>query len=239
MSIVCVQLRQANAIDEVPTFIHSATIQVECRLRLLPDFIMKPTLVLASSSRYRRALLERLQLPFGWDSPDIDETPLPGEAIEAMTQRLALAKARAAALRHPDSLIIGSDQACQRQGDNSIIGKGGNFDGAFGQLRASSGRTVDFHTALVLLDARSGAFRTSHDIYSVQFRPLADGEITRYLQIEQPYDCAGSFKAEGLGIALFSSMHGNDFHSLIGLPLISLCTLLREAGLDPLASPAI
>jgi septum formation protein len=195
---------------------------------------MKPALVLASSSRYRRTLLERLQLPFGWDSPDIDETPLPAETIEAMTQRLALAKARAVALRHPHALIIGSDQACQRRGDSSIIGKGGNFDGAFSQLRASSGRSVDFHTALVLLDARTGSVRARHDVYSVQFRSLNDDEITRYLQIEQPYDCAGSFKAEGLGIALFSGMHGKDFHSLVGLPLISLCELLREAGLDPL-----
>ena len=196
---------------------------------------MKPTLVLASSSRYRRMLLERLQLPFSWDSPDIDETPLTGETIEAMTQRLALAKARAVALRHPDALIIGSDQACQRSGESGIVGKGGSFEGAFSQLRASSGRRVDFHTALVLFDARADTYRATHDVYSVQFRSLTDGEITRYLQIEQPYDCAGSFKAEGLGIALFSSMQGKDFHSLIGLPLISLCALLREAGLDPLA----
>lgn len=200
---------------------------------------MKPTLVLASSSRYRRSLLERLQLPFSWDSPDIDETPLPGEAIEAMTQRLALAKARAVAMRHPDALVIGSDQACQRSGESGIVGKGDSFDGAFRQLRASSGRSVDFHTALVLLDARSGTFRTAHDTYTVHFRSLSDAEITRYLQIEQPYDCAGSFKAEGLGIALFSGMQGKDFHSLIGLPLISLCELLRDAGLDPLAPPAV
>jgi len=199
---------------------------------------MLPRLVLASSSRYRRELLQRLQLPFTCDSPDIDETPLPGEAIDTMTQRLALAKARAVAERHAGALVIGSDQACQRDGEMSIVGKSYNFDNAFCQLRASSGRRVDFHTALVLFDGRSGLHHASHDIYSVQFRQLTDAEIRRYLEIEQPFDCAGSFKAEALGISLFSAMQGKDFHSLIGLPLISLCELLRQAGLDPLATDA-
>ena len=200
---------------------------------------MKPALVLASSSRYRRELLQRLQLPFTWDSPDIDETPLPAETIEAMTQRLALAKARAVAARHPAALVIGSDQACQREGEVTIVGKSGNFDNAFQQLRACSGRMVNFHTALVLVDARTGEHHTAHDIYSVQFRDLGDAEIRRYLELEQPFDCAGSFKAEGLGVTLFSAMHGKDFHSLIGLPLISLCDLLRVAGLDPLAPSTV
>lgn len=199
---------------------------------------MQPALVLASSSRYRRDLLQRLQLPFTWDSPDIDETPLPAEPIEAMTQRLALAKARAVAARHPGALVIGSDQGCQREGETTIVGKSGSFDNAFRQLRASSGRTVHFHTALVLLDGRTDEHRATHDRYSVQFRELSDNEIRRYLELEQPFDCAGSFKAEALGITLFSAMHGKDFHSLIGLPLISLCELLRQAGLDPLASPS-
>jgi septum formation protein len=199
---------------------------------------MQPALVLASSSRYRRELLQRLQLPFSWDSPDIDETPLPGEHIESMTQRLALAKARAVAARHPGALIIGSDQACQREGETTIVGKSGNFDNAFQQLRACSSRTVHFHTALVLFDGRSGEYHSTHDIYSVQFRALNDAEIRRYLELEQPFDCAGSFKAEALGITLFSAMHGKDFHSLIGLPLISLCDLLRQAGLDPLGPTA-
>lgn len=197
---------------------------------------MRPPLILASSSRYRRELLHRLQIPFSWDSPDIDETPLPGEAIEAMTQRLALAKATAVAARQPGALVIGSDQACQREGETTIVGKSHNFDNAFKQLRASSGRRVAFHTALVLFDARSGQHYASHDIYSVEFRMLTDAEIRRYLELEQPFDCAGSFKAEGLGITLFSAMHGKDFHSLIGLPLISLCELLRQSGLDPLAA---
>lgn len=199
---------------------------------------MQPALVLASSSRYRRDLLQRLQLPFSWDSPDIDETPQPAETIEAMTQRLALAKARAVAVRHPGALIIGSDQACHREGETTIVGKSGNFDNAFRQLRACSGRSVHFHTALVLFDGRSGTYRATHDIYTVQFRVLSDAEISRYLALEQPFDCAGSFKAEALGISLFSAMHGKDFHSLIGLPLISLCDLLRQAGLDPLGPAA-
>ncbi|HTQ99216.1 MAG TPA: Maf family nucleotide pyrophosphatase [Candidatus Acidoferrum sp.] len=195
---------------------------------------MSLPLILASSSPYRRALLERLRLPFGCERPDVDETPLPGEAVQTMTARLALAKARAVATRHPQAWIIGSDQACVRDDDATIIGKPGSFDNAVVQLRACSGRSVNFHTALVLFNSETGRHLHSHDVYQVRFRQLADAEITRYLQLEQPYDCAGSFKAESLGIALFDSMEGNDFHSLIGLPLISLCRLLRQAGFDPL-----
>ena len=194
------------------------------------------TLVLASSSPYRRSLLERLQLPFLHDSPGIDESPQPGEDVTSLTTRLALSKAQAVATRHPDALIIGSDQACVREGERLIIGKPGNFESAHAQLRAASGKHVHFYTALALLDANSGIAQFSLDIYSVKFRELGDSEIRRYLELEQPYDCAGSFKAEGLGITLFEKMQGDDFHSLIGLPLISLCRLLREAGVDPLAA---
>ena len=195
---------------------------------------MTPTLVLASSSPYRRLLLQRLQLPFVCASPDIDETPLANEQVQDMTLRLANAKARALTARYPDALIIGSDQACVLDGETGIIGKPGNFERARQQLRACSGRSVNFHTALVLLNSHTGQAHSTQDVFTVKFRQLSDAEIDRYLQLEQPYDCAGSFKAEGLGIALFDGMAGNDFHSLIGLPLISLCQLLRQNGLDPL-----
>ena len=191
-------------------------------------------LVLASSSPYRRLLLERLRLPFVWASPDVDETPLVGEEVAAMTLRLATSKARALAERHPDSLIIGSDQACVREDSTTIVGKPGNFEKARQQLLAASGHSVSFHTALVLLNTTTDILQSTHDVFTVRFRELTDAEICRYLQLEQPWDCAGSFKAEGLGITLFTGMSGNDFHSLIGLPLINLCKLLRQNGLDPL-----
>lgn len=191
-------------------------------------------LVLASSSPYRRELLQRLGIPFLWGRPDVDERPLPDENIEVMTQRLALAKARALQQQYPQALIIGSDQACQREGDAMILGKPGDFQHAHAQLSAASGRVVAFHTALVLLNSETGQYESSHDVFNVHFRKLSSDEITAYLRRETPYDCAGSFKAEALGITLFSSMEGKDFYSLIGLPLISLCELLRRAGLDPL-----
>ena len=194
-------------------------------------------LVLASSSSYRKALLQRLGLPFATATPGIDETPESGEAVAALTQRLALAKARALAAAWPGAWLIGSDQACQV--DGRILGKPGSFERACEQLRLCSGRSVEFHTALVLLDSSSGTVLGSHDVFSVRFRRLTDEEITFYLHAEQPFDCAGSFKAEGLGIALFEEMAGKDFHSLLGLPLISLCDLLRQAGLNPLQPPAV
>lgn len=194
-------------------------------------------LVLASSSSYRKALLQRLGLPFATATPGIDETPESGEAVAALTQRLALAKARALAAAWPKAWLIGSDQACQV--DGRILGKPGSFERARDQLLQCSGRSVEFHTALALLDSSSGTVLGSHDVFSVRFRRLTDEEITFYLHTEQPYDCAGSFKAEGLGIALFEEMAGKDFHSLLGLPLISLCELLRQAGLNPLQPPAV
>jgi MAF protein len=191
-------------------------------------------LVLASSSRYRRALLEQLRLPFTSASPDIDETPLPGEPVSALVARLALAKARALAPRFPDALIIGSDQACAL--DNQILGKPGDAARAHAQLQMCSGRRVTFHTGLVLYDARHDTWQDTVDTFSVQFRHLKADEIARYVELEQPFDCAGSFKVEGLGIALFEALDGRDYNSLIGLPLISLCEMLRGAGLDPLGA---
>lgn len=193
-------------------------------------------LVLASSSSYRRSLLQRLGLPFVSASPDIDETALPGESVQELTARLARTKAEKLAVTFPAALIIGSDQACLC--DSRILGKPGSFASARQQLLHCSGKTAEFHTALALLDTSTGSCALSHDIFKVQFRELGNAEIAFYLQQEQPFDCAGSFKAEGLGIALFKGMEGKDFHSLIGLPLISLCQLLREAGLNPLLPPA-
>lgn len=194
-------------------------------------------LVLASSSPYRRALLEQLRLPFVCASPHVDESPQPGEAVPVLVARLALAKARALAGRFPGALIIGSDQACAL--DGRILGKPGNADAARAQLNACSGRRVTFHTGLVLYDTRGDAaqhaFQHSVDTYTVQFRDLAPAEIAYYVELEQPFDCAGSFKVEGLGITLFSAFEGKDFNSLIGLPLLSLCAMLRAAGLNPLA----
>lgn len=191
-------------------------------------------LVLASSSPYRKELLTRLGLPFLSISPDIDETPFAQEQGTALATRLALAKAQALAPQFPDALIIGSDQVCVR--GNTLAGKPGSREAAREQLAASSGRWVEFHTALVLLDTRTGTHQIAHEVYRVKFRPLSAEEIDTYLDREQPYDCAGSFKAEGLGIALFERMEGGDFHSLIGLPLIALCRLLRDAGLNPLSA---
>ncbi len=190
-------------------------------------------LVLASSSRYRRALLEQLRLSFTSASPDIDETPLPGEAVDVLVARLALAKARALAGKFPSALIIGSDQACAL--DGRILGKPGNAANARAQLQACSGRRVTFHTGLVLYDTRTPRWQQTVDTYTVHFRDLSAAEIAWYVEQEQPFDCAGSFKVEGLGITLFSALEGRDYNSLIGLPLLSLCGMLREAGLNPLA----
>jgi MAF protein len=190
-------------------------------------------LVLASSSRYRRALLEQLRLPFACASPEVDESPLPGETVAALVARLALAKARALAGKFPDALIIGSDQACAL--DGHILGKPGHAENARAQLQACSGRRVTFHTGLALYDSRDATWQHAVDTYTVQFRELSQAEIARYVDLEQPFDCAGSFKVEGLGIALFSVLEGMDFNSLIGLPLLSLCDMLRAAGLNPLA----
>lgn len=193
-------------------------------------------LILASSSPYRAALLQALRLPFTAASPDIDESPLPGEDARVLSARLALNKAQALAAAYPQALIIGSDQVALCRGE--LLGKPGNFERAREQLLFCSGHWVEFHTALVLLDTASGQQRSCVDIYRVKFRALPLAEIEYYLHRDEPFDCAGSFKAEGLGIALFEEMAGSDFHSLLGLPMISLCRLLRESGLNPLLPDA-
>lgn len=193
-----------------------------------------PPLILASTSPYRRALLERLGLPFSTAAPDVDERRHPGESPSELVQRLAEAKARAVALNHPDALIIGSDQvACL---DDAILGKPGDHATAIAQLERASGRCVLFQTGLCVLDARSGQAQTLVEPFRVHFRLLSRARIEGYLERERPYDCAGSFKSEGLGITLFERLEGDDPAALIGLPLIRLIPWLEAAGLCPLGS---
>lgn len=187
-------------------------------------------LLLGSSSPYRRELLTRLRQPFTWAAPQIDESQLPDERPEALVLRLAEAKARALAERYPDHLIIGSDQVAVL--DGRIIGKPGNHANACAQLQAASGRSLIFLTGLALLNSQSGHCQVDCVPFSVHFRELDAASIDRYLQTEQPYDCAGSFKAEGLGISLFRSTEGEDASSLIGLPLIRLVDMLHAEGLQ-------
>jgi septum formation protein len=187
-------------------------------------------LVLGSTSRYRRALLARLGLPFSVDPPDVDESALPGEKPAQTALRLAEAKARAVAARHGDALVIGSDQMADSAGQ--AVGKPGTRDAAVAQLRALSGRTVVFHTGLALVDASSGRCRTALVDVASTFRSLTPAEIEAYLDREAPFDCAGSVKSEGLGIALFDRIASDDPTALIGLPLIALCRLLREEGVN-------
>lgn len=190
--------------------------------------LSKAPLILASTSPFRKELLARLQLPFDTASPEVDETPLVGETPEQTALRLSEAKARAVAQRFPDALIIGSDQvACL---DGNIYGKPGTHERAVEQLKAMRGRTVNFYTGLCLLNAATGAIHLRGIPTLVTFRELTDGEIERYLKKEQPYNCAGSAKSEGLGIAVIARMEGNDPNALIGLPLIALCDLLGEEG---------
>jgi septum formation protein len=189
-------------------------------------------LVLASTSRYRRALLERLGLPFECADPQVDETPHPGEGAAAIAQRLAEAKARAVASRFPDALIIGADQVASCEG--RTLDKPGSHDNAARQLALLSGKTAIFDTAVALLDAQSGVLLQRVVICRVTFRTLDADRIERYLRREQPYDCAGSAKAEGLGIALIERIETDDPTSLIGLPLIAVSELLRDAGCDVL-----
>lgn len=192
-------------------------------------------LVLASTSPFRRELLERLQLPFATAAPEVDEQRQDGEPPQALVQRLAEAKARAVEDRFPEALIIGSDQvACL---DQQVLGKPGDRDRARAQLRQASGREVVFETGLCLYDARSNRAQVCCETFRVWFRELSDREIASYVDREQPFGCAGSFKAEGLGIALFARLDGADPSSLIGLPLIRLAQLLRVAGVDPLLCP--
>lgn len=184
--------------------------------------------MLASSSRYRRALLEKLGLDFIADSPAIDESVQPGETPAALVERLAREKAQALAAKYPHHLIIGSDQvACL---DGEILGKPGNAARARQQLQAASGRHALFLTGLCLLDSGSGTLQSVVEPFAVEFRVLNAAQIDHYLEREQPFDCAGSFKSEGLGIALFERLEGDDPNALVGLPLIRLVTMLEAAG---------
>lgn len=190
-----------------------------------------PRLILGSSSAYRRELLSRLRLPFEVMAPDIDETPLPGEAPEATACRLARAKAEAIARRAPGALVIGSDQVATL--DGCQIGKPGSHARALEQLQAMRGRRVVFHTALCLADGRGAgapAVQEENVQTVVTFRDLPDSELDAYLRIEQPYDCAGSARNEGLGIALLERIESSDPTALTGLPLIALTGMLRRAG---------
>jgi septum formation protein len=187
-----------------------------------------PRLILASSSAYRRELLGRLRLPFEAISPDIDETPHPGETPDATALRLAVEKARAIAASHPDALVIGSDQVATLDGEQ--IGKPGDHARALAQLQKMRGREVVFHTALCLWDARTGTHQLENVQTFVTFRDLPEDELDAYLRIEQPYDCAGSAKNEALGIAILERIDSPDPTALTGLPLIALTTMLRRAG---------
>ena len=192
-------------------------------------------LVLASTSRYRRELLQRLRLPFEVLSPDVDERAEAGETCAQTALRLAVAKARAGARQRADAVVIGSDQVAEL--DAQPIVKPGSHERAVAQLRAMSGRRVLFHTAVAVVRADVGYESALLAPVRVTFRVLDDAQIERYLALERPYDCAGSAKAEALGIALLESIESDDPTALVGLPLIRTCTLLREAGIEPLADP--
>lgn len=189
-------------------------------------------LVLASTSRYRRELLSRLLVPFEVLAPDVDETPLPGESPSATALRLSVLKAQAAAASWPDALIIGSDQVLML--GEAQLGKPGNYTNAFAQLKAMQGRAMVFHTALTLLNSRTGRTQTRDVPTTVHIRRLSDAQIAAYLEKEKPYDCAGSAKSESLGIALMERMDSADPTALIGLPLMALTGMLANEGVDVL-----
>ncbi|WBX89632.1 Maf-like protein [Achromobacter mucicolens] len=193
----------------------------------------KPSLILASSSRYRKELLSRLRLPFTAISPDVDETPQSGETPEALALRLSVAKAMAVVSTNPGSIVIGSDQVATV--DGTPIGKPGDFTRAQAQLRALSGRMVEFHSALAVTDGHR--VEKADIITRCRFRQLSDHAIDAYLRAEEPYDTAGSAKAESLGIALMESIQSDDPTAIIGLPLIELTRMLATFGLDPLDTP--
>jgi septum formation protein len=191
-----------------------------------------PRLVLASTSRYRRELLERLKLPFEVLSPGVDEAARPGELPAALAERLAIAKAQAVAETCPGAIVIGADQVAEL--DGQAIGKPLTHERAVAQLRTMSGRRVIFHTAVSVARADRAFLRSMVVPVRVTFRRLNETEIEHYLRTERPYDCAGSAKCETLGIALLEAIESDDPTALVGLPLIRTCALLREAGLDPL-----
>lgn len=199
-------------------------------VNMLQNDLMK--LILASSSVYRRQLLERLAVPFSCHSPDIDESRKPGEAPLELVARLAREKAQAVRVEHPGAVIIASDQLAHTDGD--VLGKAGSIDAACAQLARLSGRRVEFLTSLHVSDSSGEA--TAHvDSTLVQFRNLSASEIARYVEIEMPLDCAGSFKSEGLGCTLFEQVDNSDPTALIGLPLIATARAIRRLGIDPLS----
>lgn len=185
-------------------------------------------IILSSTSPFRKALLERLCINFSCESPNIDETPLADEPIEDMVIRLAIGKAQEIANKHPDALIIGSDQSAVLNGEK--LSKPGNFENAFKQLSKASGQRITFQTGLCLLNSRTGNIQSTCVPYTVVFKTLPEKMITNYLHKEEPYNCAGSFKSEALGIALFERFEGDDPNALIGLPLIQLVNFLDNEG---------
>ena len=193
-------------------------------------------LILGSTSRYRRELLERLRIPFQIIAPDVDESPLPLESPVRLAERLALAKANAVAVQFPLAVVIGSDQVADLNGLS--LGKPGTHDKAASQLRQMSGQTVVFQTAVAVVCLASGFEQLQVAAVRVKFRELTDDDIENYLCIEQPYDCAGSAKSEGLGIALLDSIDSDDPTALIGLPLIRTCQMLRATGIELLSNKA-
>lgn len=187
-------------------------------------------LVLASTSPYRRTLLDKLGLGFLTVAPDVDEAIAPGETPHSLVSRLAEAKARQVGAQFADALVVGSDQvACI---DGEILGKPGNRDNAIAQLNRASGRAVEFHTGLCLLNTRSGTTQIDVECFTVRFRTLTGGQVARYIDREQPFNCAGSFKSEGYGITLFEGLDGRDPNTLIGLPLIRLVEMLGQEGIE-------
>lgn len=193
-------------------------------------------LVLASTSPYRRELLARLGVPFEVAAPDVDETPLAGESPDETAQRLSLSKARAVAERFPDALIIGSDQVALLEGVQ--LGKPGTHEKAVAQLRAMRGKTLEFHTALTLLNAKTGAAQTANVPVRLVMRDYSDAQIEAYLRKDQPYNCCGSARSESLGIALIARYETEDPNALVGLPLIKLTEMLANEGLDVLTHAA-
>lgn len=190
---------------------------------------MPEKLILASTSRYRAALLAKLGLPFAQAAPEVDETPLANESAEQLVLRLAIAKASAVAATCDQGLVIGSDQVCEC--DGIILGKPGNLEGALAQLKRAQGKSVIFYTGLCVINARTQARHAMVEPFTVHFRSLSDEALLRYLNAEQPFDCAGSFKSEGMGITLFKALEGRDPNALIGLPLIALVELLARHGI--------
>ena len=194
-----------------------------------PPYSGRPV-ILGSTSRYRKELLSRLQIPFDTAAPDVDETPHPYESPKDLAMRLALAKAHAVALKNPQAVVIGSDQVADLEGEP--LGKPGNHANATLQLQRMRGKTVIFQTALSVVCLTTRFEKTDLAAVKVKFRDLSDSEIESYLRAEEPYDCAGSAKSEGLGIALLESIESDDPTALIGLPLIRTCLMLREAGVN-------